>query len=117
MNHDYKTSVVEPAQQSTDVIDEASEEKLATQALEDIRNTERLSGFGRFATKMHDFFQAPKESQARQQASNLKAAPIMMSIGLLLLLGLLYPHVVPPNITVHEAASPAGSGSWRRPAR
>jgi cytochrome d ubiquinol oxidase subunit II len=29
--------------------------------------------------------------------------------GLLLLLGLLYPHVVPPSITVHEAASPAGS--------
>jgi cytochrome d ubiquinol oxidase subunit II len=27
----------------------------------------------------------------------------------LLLLGLFYPYVVPPNITVHEAASPAGS--------
>src|SRR5437764_9343880 len=103
MNDDYKTSVVEPGQQSAVVIDESSEKNLATQALEDIRNTERLSGFGRFATKMQNLFQASKPSQVRQQSSHLKAAPIMMSAGLLLLLttGLLF-LLSKPESTVHS---------------
>lgn len=103
MNNEYKTSVVEPGQQGAAVIDEVSEENLAAQALEDLHNTERLSGFGRFATKMQSLFQASKPSPARQQSPHLKAAPIMTSIGLLLLLatGLLFLLSKPEN-TVHS---------------
>jgi hypothetical protein len=102
MNNDYTTSVVEPGQQSA-AIDESFQESIADQALEDIRNTERLSGFGRFATKMQSFFQSSKPSQARQQPSQLKAAPIMMSAGLLLLLatGLLF-LLSKPESSVHS---------------
>jgi type IV secretory pathway VirB10-like protein len=103
MSDDYKTSVVEPGQQSATVIDESSEESLATQALEDIRNTERLSGFGRFATKMQNLFQASNPSQTKQPSPQLKAAPIMMSVGLLLLLatGLLF-LLSKPESSVHS---------------
>jgi hypothetical protein len=84
MKDEFTTKVVEAdAPSSAAVLDEAPGEKLAAQALEDIRNTERLSGFGRFATKMQSFFQASKPSQAKQQGSHLKAAPVMMSAGLL----------------------------------
>lgn len=102
MNNDYTTSVVEPGQQSA-AIDESSQESIANHALEDIRNTERLSGFGRFATKMQSFFQSSKPSQARQQSPHLKAAPIMMSAGLLLLLatGLLF-LLSKPESSVHS---------------
>ena len=103
MSDDYKTSVVEPGQQGATVIDESSEESLAAQALEDIRNTERLSGVGRFATKMQNFFQASKPSQAKQPSPQLRAAPIMMSAGLLLLLatGLLF-LLSKPESSVHS---------------
>src|SRR5215469_8144208 len=103
MSDDYKTSVVEPGQQGATVIDESSEESLAAQALEDIRNTERLSGVGRFATKMQNLFQTSKPSQAKQPSRQLKAAPIMMSAGLLLLLatGLLF-LLSKPESSVHS---------------
>src|SRR5215510_8530163 len=117
MNHEYKTSVVEPGQQDAAVIDEASEENLATQALEDLHNTERLSGFGRFATKMQNLFRASKVSPARQQSPHLKAAPIMMSIGLLLLLatGLLFLLSKPENTVNSHFRQPTGlSGTDNR---
>ena len=103
MDRDYTTSVVEPGQQSAALIDEVSDEDLATKALEDMHRTERLSGFGRFATKMQNLFQASKSSPARQQSPHLKAAPIMMSLGLLLLLatGLLF-LLSKPESTVHS---------------
>lgn len=103
MSDDYKTSVVEPGQQSATVMDKSCEESLATQALEDIRNTERLSGFGRFATKMQNLFQASNPSQTKQPSPQLKAAPIMMSVGLLLLLatGLLF-LLSKPESSVHS---------------
>lgn len=93
MNDGFTTKVVEPGATTAEVaLDEAPDEKLATQALEGIRNTERLSGFGRFATKMQNLFQASNPSQIKWQPSHLKAAPIMMSVGILLLLatGLLF---------------------------
>ena len=93
MNTGFTTKFVEPKQTAEVVaIDEVPDEKLATQAIEDIRNTERLSGFGRFATKVQGMFQSSASSQATQQSSHLKAAPIMMSAGVLLLLatGLLF---------------------------
>ncbi|MGH9644571.1 MAG: TrbI/VirB10 family protein [Terriglobales bacterium] len=79
----FKTSVVAP--ESAAVASEPAAETLTTRALEDIRDTERLSGFGRFATKMQSVFQSSKPSRSKRQSSHLKAAPIMMSAGLLLL--------------------------------
>ncbi len=100
-NNGFKTSVVD--HEKLKVADEPAEETLTAQALEDIRQTERLSGFGRFATKMQGFFQASKPSQSKREASHLKAAPIMMSVGLLLLLatGLLF-LLSKPESTVHS---------------
>jgi hypothetical protein len=85
-NNGSKPTYVEPERNAATILDEVPDETFTAQALENIHNTERLSGFGRFAAKMQDFFQASKPSQARQQSSHLKAAPIMMSAGLLLLL-------------------------------
>ena len=93
MDNDYKTKFVEP-QQNVAVADveQPPDEELAAKALEEIHNTERLSGFGRFAMKLQNFFQASKSPQSKQGLSHLKAAPIMMSAGLLLLFatGLLF---------------------------
>src|SRR5437762_6526082 len=103
-NNGSKPTYVEPeGQNAATVIDEVPDEMLTAQALENIHNTERLSGFGRFAAKMQHFFQASKPSQSKQQSSNLKAAPIMMSVGLLLLLatGLLF-LLSKPESTVHS---------------
>ena len=49
MDNDYKTKFVEP-QQSVAVADveQPPDDELAAKALEEIHNTERLSGFGRF---------------------------------------------------------------------
>lgn len=104
MNNGFKTNFVEPEQHSyAAVIDEAPDEKLTAKALEDIHNTERLSGFGRFAAKMQNLFQASKSSQTKRESSHLKAAPIMMSAGLLLLVatGLLF-LLSKPESAVHS---------------
>lgn len=86
MNNGFKTTVVEPDQQEqvTPPNESQSDPELTSQAFEGIRGTERLSGFGRFATRMQSLFQAPQRSRAKT-SSHLKAAPIMMSAGLLLL--------------------------------
>jgi hypothetical protein len=93
MDNDYKTKFVEP-QQSVAVADveQPPDDELAAKALEEIHSTERLSGFGRFAMKLQNVFQASKASQSKQGMSHLKMAPIMMSAGLLLLFatGLLF---------------------------
>lgn len=100
-NNGFKTSVVDHEQPK--VSEEPADETLTTQALENIRDTERLSGIGRFATKMQGFFQASKPSQSKRESSHLKAAPIMMSAGLLLLLatGLLF-LLSKPESAVHS---------------
>ncbi len=96
MDNDYKTKFVEP-QRSIAVADveqppATPDDELTAKALEEIHSTERLSGFGRLAMKLQNFFQASKASQSKQGLSHLKMAPIMMSAGLLLLLatGLLF---------------------------
>ena len=66
-------------------VEQPSDDELAAKALEEIHSTERLSGFGRFAMKLQNVFQASKASQSKQGLSHLKMAPIMMSAGLLLL--------------------------------
>jgi type IV secretory pathway VirB10-like protein len=108
MNNGFKTNFIEHKHNAeAAVIDELPDEKLAAQALEDIRNTERLSGVGRFATKMQNLFQASGPSQTKQQSSHLKAAPIMMSAGVLLLLatGLLF-LISKPESAVHSHFRP-----------
>jgi hypothetical protein len=100
MDNDYKTKFVEP-QQSVAVADveQPPDDELAAKALEEIHSTERLSGFGRFAMKLQNVFQASKASQSKQGMSHLKMAPIMMSAGLLLLFatGLLFLLSKPEN--------------------
>ena len=97
----FKTSVVTP--ESVAVASEPAAETLTTRALEDIRDAERLSGFGRFATKMQSFFQASTPARSKRDSSHLKAAPIMMSAGLLLLVatGLLF-LLSKPESSVHS---------------
>ncbi len=107
MNNGFKTNFVAPEQNAhSAVVEEAPDETLTTQALEDIRSTERLSGFGRFATKMQNLFQGSTTSRAKQ-SSHLKAAPMLMSAGLLLLLatGLLF-LLSKPESAVHSHFRP-----------
>src|SRR5205823_7273273 len=111
MDNDYKTKFVEP-QQSVAVADveQPPDDELVAKALEEIHSTERLSGFGRFALKLQNFFQASKASQSKQVLSHLKAAPIMMSAGLLLLLatGLLFLLSTPESAVPSHSRQPIG---------
>ncbi len=111
MNDDYKTTFVEPAQTvAVADVGEAPSEELAAKAFEDIRSTERLSGFGSFVTKLQSLFQASKPRQAKQGSSHLKLAPIMMSAGLLLLFatGLLFLLSKPESAVPSHFRQPAG---------
>ncbi|SRR5579883_182368 len=114
MNTGFTTNFVAPEQNvHSAVVDEGPDETLATQVLEEIRSTERLSGFGRFATKMQNLFQGSTTSRAKQ-SSHLKAAPILMSAGLLLLLatGLLFLLSKPESAVHSHFRQPTGlSGS------
>lgn len=113
MDNGFKTSFIEPQQDSAaPVIEEAPDGQVARQALDDLHNNERLSGFGRFATKMQNFFQASKPSQTKQQSSHLKAAPIMMSAGLLMLFatGLLFLLSEPETAVHSHFRQPTGLG-------
>jgi hypothetical protein len=104
MNNGSKPTYIKPeAQNSATALDEVPDETLTAQALEDLRSTERLSGFGRFAAKMQSLFQGSNASEKKQQASHLKAAPILMSAGLSLLLatGLLF-LLSKPESAVHS---------------
>src|SRR5579885_1706899 len=111
MNDDYKTTFVEPAQTvAVADVGEAPSEELAAKAFEDIRSTERLSGFGSFVTKLQSLFQASKPRQAKQGSSHLKLAPIMMSAGLLLLFatGLLFLLSKPESAVPSHFRQPVG---------
>src|SRR6185437_16004739 len=113
MNNGFKTKFVESEQKSAaTAIEEATDEKVASQALEDIRNTERLSGLGRFAAKMQNLFQASGSSKTKQPSSHLKIAPILMSAGLLLLLatGLLFLLSKPESAVHSHFHQPNGLG-------
>jgi type IV secretory pathway VirB10-like protein len=97
----FKTSVVD--HESVSIANEPAKETLTTQALGNIRDTERLSGLGRFATKVQSVFQSSTPSRSKRESSHLKAAPIMMSAGLLLLVatGLLF-LLSKPESSVHS---------------
>jgi hypothetical protein len=111
MNNGFKTKIVEPEQNVCVAdTDQAPDEELAAKALEEIRSTERLSGFGRFAMKLQNCFQASKSRQSKQGLSHLKAAPIMMSAGLLLLFatGLLFLLSRPESAVPSHFRQPTG---------
>lgn len=104
MSNGFKTNFIGHEQNAPSaMVDETVDETLTAHALEDIRSSERLSRFGRFAKKIQDVFHSAKPSQPKQQMSHLKAAPILMSAGLLLLLatGLLF-LLSKPESAVHS---------------
>ena len=115
MSNGFKTNFIGHEQNgSSAMVDETADETLTAHALEDIRSSERLSGFGRFAKKIQDVFHSAKPSQPKQQMPHLKAAPILMSAGLLLLLatGLLFLLSKPESAVHSHFRQPTGlSGS------
>src|SRR5207249_4050762 len=117
MDNDYKTSFVEPQKKvALADVEQPRDDELTAKALEEIHSTERLSGFGRFAIKLQNFFQASKASQSKQGLSHLKMAPIMMSAGLLLLLatGLLFLMSKPESAVPSHFRQPAVLGGSDR---
>lgn len=108
---EYRTKTVEPGQ-NVDIADgdQAPNEELTAKALEEIHSTERLSGFGRFATKVQNFFQTSKLAQSKPGLPHLKMAPIMMSAGILLLLatGLLFLLSKPESAVPSHFRQPTG---------
>ncbi|HJU10008.1 MAG TPA: hypothetical protein VJ728_03985, partial [Candidatus Binataceae bacterium] len=64
MSNGFKTNFIGHEQNTPSaVVDETVDETLTAHALEDIRSSERLSGFGRFAKKIQDVFHSAKPSQ------------------------------------------------------
>lgn len=108
---EYRTKMAEPGQNVAVADgDQAPNEDLAAKALEEIHSTERLSGFGRFATKVQNFFQTSKLGQSKPGLPHLKTAPIMMSAGILLLLatGLLFLLSKPESAVPSHFRQPTG---------
>jgi len=108
MEKDYKTAVVEPEKNGAVLDGQALDP--AAEALEEIRSTEPLSGFGRFARRLQGLFQASNTSQSKRGMSHLKAAPVMMSAGLLLLLatGVLFLLSKPESVVPSHFRQPTG---------
>jgi len=65
---------------------------LAARALDGIHGAEKLSGFGRVASRLQSIFQGSQPPDASKTAAHLRLAPIMVSAGVLLLIatGLLF---------------------------
>src|SRR5438309_2202882 len=118
MNNGYKTEVVEPKHNvAVPDVGQAPDDELAAKALEEIRSSEQLSSFGRFVTRLQNFFQASKASHSKQGLSHLKLAPIMMSAGLLLLFatGLVFLLSKPASTVPNHFRQPMGlAGSDRQ---
>ena len=84
----------------------------ATETLKGLQATERLSGLGRFASKVQKFFQASLPSKFKS-APRLRAAPSMMLAGVLLLTvtGFLFVVSKPVSSTRFTSARPSPSRS------
>ncbi|HWR14756.1 MAG TPA: TrbI/VirB10 family protein [Terriglobales bacterium] len=108
MDKPSKTAVIERDEAALASEIERDQE-LATQALDEIRGAERLSGFGRFANKMQSIFQG-QQAQASNSTGHLRVAPIMMSAGVLLLIatGLLYLFSKPESTVPSHFRQPTG---------
>src|SRR5262249_41268077 len=85
MENPSKTALIEP-DEPVRVADEERDEILTKRALDGIRDADKLTGFGRFATKLQSIFQGSRASQASKSPGHLRAAPMMMSAGVLLLI-------------------------------
>src|SRR5215468_12653581 len=85
MENPSKTELIEPDERVR-VADEERDEILTNRVLDGIRGADKLSGFGRFATKMQSIFQGSNASQASKSPGQLRVAPMMMSAGVLLLI-------------------------------
>jgi len=109
MDNPSKTAVVE-RDDPAPVTDYERDQELTAQALDGIHGAERLSGFGRFATKMQSIFQGPQASQPSKSAAQLRAVPIMMSAGVLLLIatGLLFLFSKPEGAVPGHFRQPTG---------
>src|SRR6266404_8359033 len=103
MDNPSKTAVIERDDPSP-VTDNERDQELTAQLLDGIHGAERLSGFGRFATKMQNIFQGSQTSQPSKSAAHLRAAPIIMSAGVLLLIatGLLFLFSKPERSEEHR---------------
>jgi hypothetical protein len=108
MDKPSKTAVIERDEVALASENERDQE-LATQALDEIRGAERLSGFGRFATKMQSIFQG-SQAQASNSTGHLRLAPIMMCAGMLLLIatGLLFLLSKPESAVPSHFRQPTG---------
>jgi len=109
MDNPSKTAVIERDDPSP-VTDNERDQELTAQVLDGIHGAERLSGFGRFATKMQNLFQSSQASQPSKSAAHLRAAPIMMSAGVLLLIatGLLFLFSKPESAVPGHFRQPTG---------
>lgn len=109
MDKPSKTAVIEQDDLAP-VPDNERDQELTARAIDGIHGTERLSGFGRFATRMQSVFQDSQASQASKSAVHLRAAPIMMSAGLLLLIatGLLFLFSKPESAVPSHFHQPRG---------
>ncbi len=109
MDNPSKTAVIE-RDDPAPVTDNERDQELTAQVLDGIHGAERLSGFGRFATKMQNMFQGSQASQTSKSAAHLRAAPIMMSAGVLLLIatGLLFLFSKPESAVPGHFRQPTG---------
>ena len=109
MDNPSKTAVIERDDPSP-VTDNERDQELTAQVLDGIHGAERLSGFGRFATKMQNLFQSAQTSQPSKSAAHLRATPIMMSAGVLLLIatGLLFLFSKPESAVPGHFRQPTG---------
>jgi hypothetical protein len=112
MDNPSNTAVIERDDPAQGADDEHSQE-LTARALDEIHGAERLSGFGRFAAKVQSIFQgsqASHASQASKSAAHLRAVPVMMSAGALLLIamGLLFLFSKPESDVPGHFRQPSG---------
>src|SRR2546426_8426402 len=109
MDNPSKATVIEP-DDPAQVKDNERDQELTAHALDGIHGAERLSGFGRFATKMETIFRGSQAPQASKPAAHLRAAPIMMSAGVLLLIamGLLFLFSKPESAVPGHFRQPTG---------
>src|SRR6266478_2381547 len=109
MDNPSKATVIEP-DDPAQVKDNERDQELTAHALDGIHGAERLSGFGRFATKMETIFRGSQAPQASKSAGHLRAAPIMMSAGVLLLIatGLLFLFSKPESAVPSHFHQPTG---------
>src|SRR2546422_2649515 len=109
MDNPSKTGVIE-RDDPAPITDNERDQELTARALDGIHGAEKLSGFGRFATKMQSIFQGSQASQPSKSAAHLRAAPIMMSAGVLLLIatGLLFLFSKPESAVLGHFRQPTG---------